>query len=224
MNTVQNTTVSPDLLAAMNPASSTANAGGIAATEDRFLKLLVAQMKNQDPLNPLDNAQVTSQMAQLSTVTGIEKLNSTLAAMMSSQQANQSLQAATLIGRGLLVPGAGMELQESKALFGVELGEAADDVQVTIRNADGQVVQNISLGAQPAGAQPLMWDGQTMDGGQAPDGAYTFEVTAVRGGVPVTAGALAFAVVGSVSTGAQGATLNLSNGRSVGLSDIRQII
>ena len=73
--------------------------------QDRFLKLLVTQMKNQDPLNPLDNAQVTTQLAQISTVNGIEKLNATIEAMASSFTSGQSLQAATMIGKDVLVPG-----------------------------------------------------------------------------------------------------------------------
>jgi len=88
-------------------ASSASTTGTAQGTEDRFLKLLVTQMKNQDPLNPLDNAQVTSQMAQLSTVTGIEKLNAALTTMSQSFASSQSLQAANMIGHGVLVPGKG---------------------------------------------------------------------------------------------------------------------
>src|SRR5512137_1922724 len=76
-----------------------------AVTQDRFLKLLVTQMKNQDPLNPMDNAQVTSQMAQLSTVTGIDKLTATVQVLSASMVASQSLQAASMIGHAALVPG-----------------------------------------------------------------------------------------------------------------------
>src|SRR3990172_2141446 len=86
--------------------------------EDRFLKLLVTQMKNQDPLNPLDNAEVTSQMAQLSTVSGIEKLNTTLQAMSSSFASSQSLQAAGMIGRSVLAPGSSLSLQNGAAVGG----------------------------------------------------------------------------------------------------------
>ncbi|HTN67054.1 MAG TPA: flagellar hook assembly protein FlgD [Burkholderiaceae bacterium] len=224
MSTVQNNTISPSLLATMNPASDSGKASGTAATEDRFLKLLVAQMKNQDPLNPLDNAQVTSQMAQLSTVTGIEKLNATLAVMMSDQQGNQVLQAANLIGHGVLVPGASMALQDGKAIFGIELAEPADDVLVTVRDADGNPVQQINLGRQEAGSQPLLWDGQTRDGTQAADGIYTFEVAATRGGAASAASALSFSQVSSISTGAQGITLNLPLLGSVRIADVRQII
>ncbi len=224
MTTVQNSTVSPSLLATMNPATSGAKADDAAATQDRFLKLLVTQMKNQDPLNPLDNAQVTSQMAQLSTVTGIEKLNSTLASMVASQQANQSLQAVSMIGHGVLVPGSALALQDSKGVFGIELSEPADDVQVTIRDASGNMVQQMSLGPQEIGAHPVLWDGTAKDGTQLADGLYTFEVAATRGGQGSPVTALTFDQVASVSTGPQGVTLNLPLRGSVSLSDIRQII
>jgi flagellar basal-body rod modification protein FlgD len=224
MSAVQNNTVSTNLLATMNPASNTGTASTAAATEDRFLKLLVTQMKNQDPLNPLDNAQVTSQLAQLSTVTGIDKLNTTLQAMVDSQQANQSLQAASLIGHGVLVPGSSMALQDGKAVFGIELAGPADNVSVTVRDASGTAVQQISLGPQEAGAQPLLWNGQTTQGTQAADGIYTFEVTATRGGAASTVSALSFGQVSSVSTGAQGVTLNLPLIGSVGMAAVRQII
>lgn len=224
MTTVQNSTVAPGLLATMNPAAGGAKTDDAAATQDRFLKLLVTQMKNQDPLNPLDNAQVTSQMAQLSTVTGIEKLNTTLASMVASQQANQSLQAASMIGHGVLVPGSSLALQEGKGVFGIELAEPADNVQVTIRDAAGKVVQEMGLGPQKIGSHPVLWDGTAKDGTQLTDGLYTFEVAATRGGVSSPVAALAFDQVASVSTGPQGATLNLPLVGSVSMSDIRQII
>lgn len=224
MTTVQNNTVSSSLLATMNPASSTASTSDTAATEDRFLKLLVTQMQNQDPLNPLDNAQVTSQLAQLSTVTGIDKLNTTLQAMMASQQSNQSLQAASMIGHGVLVPGSSMTLQNGQAVFGVELTAPADNVQVIIRNSTGATVQQIDLGAQPIGAQPLLWNGQTSTGAQAADGAYTFTVAATSGAAASGANSLSYGQVSSVSTSAQGATLDVPTLGSFGLSDVRQIM
>ena len=224
MNTVQNNVVSPSLLATMNPAAAASKATDAGDTQDRFLKLLVTQMKNQDPLNPMDNAQVTSQMAQLSTVTGIEKLNTTLAGMMSGLQSNQAMQAANMIGHGVLVPGSRLALADGKALFGFDLAQAATDVKVTIRDAAGNAVQELSLGAQPAGVQPLLWDGQKADGSAAANGIYSFEVSAASGGQASAATALSFDQVSSVSTGAQGVTLNLPVAGSVSLADIRQIL
>src|SRR5512143_848552 len=102
MSTVQDASSVSNLLGA---SAATASKNSSSDTQNRFLSLLVAQMKNQDPLNPLDNAQVTSQMAQLSTVQGIENMNSKLAALAASLGTNQTAQAAGLIGRDVLVPG-----------------------------------------------------------------------------------------------------------------------
>jgi len=124
MSTVQNNTVSSSLLASMNPAAA-ATQSTAAAAQDTFMKLLVTQMKNQDPLNPLDNAQVTSQLAQLSTVTGIEKMNTTLQSLMGSYQSSQTLQAAGMIGHGVLVAGSSLNLTNGQAPFGIDLATSA---------------------------------------------------------------------------------------------------
>src|SRR3954466_13474194 len=113
MTTIQNNVMPPSVLAAMNPSAAATDKSVATAAQDRFMTLLVTQMKNQDPLNPLDNAQVTSQLAQLSTVTGIDKLNGTLETLMGSYQASQSLQAAGMIGHGVLVPGSSVNLGDS---------------------------------------------------------------------------------------------------------------
>jgi len=220
---IQDNVVSPSLLAAMNPAKETAKSGA-AAAQDRFMTLLVTQMKNQDPLNPMDNAQVTSQLAQLSTVTGIDKMNTTLESLIGSFQSNQSLQAANMIGHGVLVPGASVALADGKGMLGVELAEPADNVLVTIRDVAGQLVHKIDMGSMKVGMQQLQWDGATDNGGAAANGQYTFEVTAMRGGEKVDATKLAFGKVDSVSTGAQGVKLNISGLGAVNFTDVRQIL
>jgi flagellar basal-body rod modification protein FlgD len=107
---------------------------------DKFMTLLVTQLKNQDPLNPLDNAQVTSQLAQLQTVTGVNKLNDTLESLKSSYQSSEAMQATNLIGHGVLVEGSNVTLSGSKAIMGVELGSDADNVQVVISDKTGKEV------------------------------------------------------------------------------------
>lgn len=224
MTTVQNNVVSPSLMEAMNPKAKTAK-GTAAEAQDRFMTLLVTQMKNQDPLNPLDNAQVTSQLAQLSTVTGIDKLNTTVEGLKGSYQSSQTLQAASLIGRGVLTAGSGMELDKGKALFGVEITEPADNVKVTVLDASKNVVRMIDLGPQDIGTLPLGWDGMSDKGVAAKDGHYTLEVTATRGGKKIGgATPLSFATVSSVSTGAQGVKLNTANLGALELTDVRQFL
>ncbi len=224
MTTVSNNVVPNSLLTSMNGGKQS-NADSVSETQDRFMTLLVAQMRNQDPLNPLDNAQVTSQMAQLSTVTGVEKLNATVQALQASYQASQSLAAVSMIGRGVFVPGNGVALQESKAIFGIEMTQSADDVTVEIQDASGKTVRTIGLGAQSAGNLPLAWDGKMDSGETAKDGSYSFKITAVRGGEKVDAAtALSFGEVASVSNNAQGTKIHVSGIGAVDLSAVREVI
>jgi len=223
MSTVQNNTVSPSLLAAMNPAAA-ATQSTAAAAQDTFMKLLVTQMKNQDPLNPLDNAQVTSQLAQLSTVTGIEKMNATLQSLIGSYQSSQTLQAASMIGHGVLVAGSSLNLNNGQAPFGVDLNTSADDVKVSIKDASGRAIRSMDLGSQQAGMLALQWDGTTDSGAAAANGQYSFSVDAIQGGQTVGATALAFGQVASVASSGQGVVLNVPGLGQVNLADIRQIL
>src|SRR5215217_1318021 len=116
--------VSQSLLDSMNTKAGTGNQ--VSAEQDKFMTLLITQLKNQDPLNPLDNAQVTSQLAQLNTVTGINKLNDTLETLKTDLAASQSAQAVNMINHGVLAPGKSMQVVEGKGIFGIELGSYAD--------------------------------------------------------------------------------------------------
>lgn len=229
VNAIQNTDTAAALYASLNASSSSlsktaTSANSSAATQDRFLTLLVTQMKNQDPLNPMDNAQVTSQMAQLSTVSGIDKLNATLQALSDSMTPNQALQAATMIGHGVLVTGGGIDLSGGKGYGGVDLAQKADNVTITINDSAGALVRKISLGSQAAGTVNWQWDGLNQAGTAAPDGAYKFTVSAVQGGNPVDATALQFGVVNSVTQNQQGVALSVGGMEGVALSQVRQIV
>ncbi|WP_333842016.1 flagellar hook assembly protein FlgD [Pelomicrobium sp.] len=191
--------------------------------EDRFLRLLVTQLKNQDPLNPLDNAQITSQMAQISTVQGLERLNATLNALLGQANAAQQLAAASLVGRGVLVPGGELVLESGRTLFGVELKEPADRLTVEIRDATGRLVYRAELGPHGAGIHGLHWDGITESGAVAADGRYSFEVSATRGEQSVAAMALSFGRVDAVARSGDAVSLVLSGGRSAALADVKQV-
>ena len=228
MTTIQSgggSVISNDLMATMNAKAATSTNGTVAADEDKFLKLLVTQLKNQDPLNPLDNAQITSQLAQLSTVTGVNKLNTTLESLKSSYQSSEALQAANMIGHGVLAAGNTMTLTDGKAVLGVELGSAADKVQIAVSNSAGKVVHTIDVGAGAAGTMPLAWDGKDDDGVLLANGNYSYSVTAQRGGQTLTdAYSLAVGIVGSVSTNAQGVKLNVAGLGAIALADVKQIL
>ena len=223
MSAVQQTNSSTNAYAASGATKVPAKTDAEAA-QDRFLKLLVTQMKNQDPLNPLDNAQVTSQMAQLSTVSGINKLNTSIESLSGMFQSNQLLQASGMIGRGVLAEGSDLLLAGARAIGGVELPQAADKVIVTIADSAGNVMQTVDLGPQDAGVVSFQWDGATDSGGKATDGAYQFSVKAVLGDKATEAQALALGIVGSVSVDSQGITLNADGLGAVALSKIKQIL
>lgn len=228
------TTLSNDLMAAVNPKAAAAKAadGTVEGDTNKFLTLLVTQLKNQDPMNPLDNAQLTSQLAQLSTVTGVNKLNTTLESLKASYQSSESMQAANMLGRGVLTTGNGITVEKSAAVMGVELGTAADSVKVDIFDSTGKLVHSIDLGALPAGTTPMGWDGKVdnLDGtgvaGVVKDGAYTMKVTAMAGGTELKdALSLTYGQVASVSTSAtDGVKLNVLGKGAVTMADIKQIL
>jgi flagellar basal-body rod modification protein FlgD len=195
-------------------AAATRNAAG---SEDRFLKLLVAQMKNQDPLNPMDNAQVTSQMAQISTVSGIEKLNVGIESMTSQFTQMQALQGASLVGRKVLLEGDNLAVADGKGAAGFELAGAADNVKVEILSPSGRVIDTLQLGAQSAGRHGFEWKAS----GVTDNSGLRFRVTATNGAVKVGTTPLVGDVVNAVSTSGDKLSLELLGGRTVAYSDIK---
>ena len=192
--------------------------------QNRFLTLLTTQLKNQDPLNPLDNSQMTSQLAQISTVDGISQLNTTLQSLLSNSSASQTLQAAALVGQQVLVPGSGLSLSKGLALGGVDLGSAADDVVATIKDANGATVRTLDLGAMAAGTSGFSWDGTTDSGVPAADGAYSVSFAAKQAQNTVTANPLQIGVVSSVANSTQGPSINVNGLGLFNMSDIKQIL
>ncbi|MDP2795680.1 MAG: flagellar hook assembly protein FlgD [Sulfurisoma sp.] len=208
----------------LNGTRETTSTSSIDSAESRFLTLLTTQLKNQDPLSPMDNAEVTSQMAQISTVDGIERLNATLAKLIDGQSETQTLQAAALVGHGVLVPGTGLDLGNGVGMAGIELAESADVVNIEIKDANGLVVRTLSLGGQEAGQHAFAWDGTTDSGAQAVDGRYSFMVTATRGSDTVNAERLEYGMVDSVTRQATGMNVNVGRLGGFGINEIRQIL
>lgn len=223
MSTV-NSTTSADVIAALQKSSASSTSKTDEA-QSRFLKLLTEQLKNQDPLNPMDNAQMTSQLAQISTVDGIAKLNTTLTALLQDSQSNEAMQAAALVGKGVMVEGKSLTLSGSKAYGGFELTSAADKVTVTIKDSAGTEVRKMELGSFDAGVFNFAWDGKATNGTQAVDGKYTMTVTATRGSDDVKPIALQLTTVNSVLRTSKGeVSLDVGSGNLVSLTDIKQIL
>jgi len=227
MTTIQSNTNTPSqtLLDGVNGKSTntSGSTSSVDEAQDRFMTLLVTQMRNQDPLNPMDNAQVTSQMAQLSTVTGIDKLNSTVETMITSVQGGQSYQAANMIGHNVLFSGNQVINNGSGGVFGIDLPSGADSAVVTIKDGSGATVRTITLGANQPGTAAVSWDGANNSGAMAANGNYTFDVKATIGGQSISANPLSFAQVASISNEATGLKLNLSSGDKVSTSAVKEI-
>lgn len=195
-------------------AAATARTSGLtsaASQEDRFMKLLVAQLKNQDPLNPMDNAQMTSQVAQINTVGGIEKLNKTVESLVGAFGQMQAQNATQLPGRNVLVEGNRLDLAGGKAAAGIELDGAASSAQVEIVDTAGVVVRRIDFGAVPQGVRHFTWDGLKSDGTAAADGAYTMRLKALNAGDAVAGRTLSSARVQAVSSAEGGTLLDLGS-------------
>lgn len=129
--------------------SKSVTAGAVEDMQNRFLTLLTTQLKNQDPLNPMDNAEVTSQLAQMSTVQGIEKLNALVSGLADTAQMTDM---ASLVGRGVLVAGNQITLTSSGGIGGVDLPSDASSVKVTITDQSGLTVRTLDLGSLEAGS------------------------------------------------------------------------
>ncbi len=191
------------------------------AAQDRFLTLLVAQLNNQDPLNPMDNAQITSQMAQINTVTGIQQVNQTLKAMADQVNAMQVLQGASLVGHDVVVAGSTLTLQGDTARGGMELAANADAVKVDVLSPGGQVIDTLNLGPMTAGRQEFTWTNPAY----ANRADLSFKVSATAAGKTVEATAQTHGKVVSVGTGSNGLTLQLAGwSKPVGYSQVLNIL
>lgn len=210
-------------------AANTAVTAANAQTDTKkmssdFMKMLVAQMQYQDPTKPVDSAQMTSQLAQISTVDGINKLNDTMSSLAKGLQGNVISQAASMIGRDVLVPGNNISLTQGNAKFGVQMPAAADAVNVSILDESGKTVKVMSMGPQAVGNLPITWNGTNANGESVPSGNYTFQISATSNGKALRSVPLERAGVASVTNTAEGVSLNLSNNKSILAADVQQIL
>jgi flagellar basal-body rod modification protein FlgD len=201
------------------PTSSTGSAD-MNAAQDRFLKLLVAQLNNQDPMNPMDNAQMTSQMAQINTVTGIQQVNDTLKSMAEQFTAMQVLQGSNMVGHNVLVEGNTLTPINGVASAAIDLTARAESVKVDILSPGGQVIDTLNLGALDAGRHSFDWDASKYQG----IGDPTFKVTATLGGKAIDNTSMSQATVVSIGSDSTGMKVQLQGRTAVPYSSIKAIL
>lgn len=219
------TTVSNDLLNTMN-GTKTSKKSDVQEATDRFMTLLVTQIKNQDPTNPMDNSQMTSQLAQLSTVSGINQLNDTVSSLMTNIQASQSLQASAIIGKTVSVQSDILNKPTlgASSPFKVDFPSKADSVSIDVVNQAGNVVRTLDVGTQSSGIKDFSWDGLDANGSPALVGNYKLVVNAKLGGAKVTTKSYIESKVEEINQDpTTGVTAKLENGLSVSFAGIKSI-
>ena len=190
-----------------------------------FMKMMLAQMQNQDPLKPTDNTQFLAQMAQLSSVAGINEMKTSISDLANSMSSSQWLNASGLIGKTVLVPTESVGVSQGVPINGqVSLDTSAQNVRIDITTDSGELVRQVNLGPQSAGSLSFQWDGTNNDGQQLPNGNYKIAATAIRGS---TSEALTTSVQGTVHSVSMqkggGTELDLGPMGSVKLSDVKAV-
>lgn len=202
--------------------SKSANDLGI----DEFLTLLTTQLKNQDPMKPMDGTEFVAQLAQFGAVSGIQQMQTSMESLASSLRSAQVLDGATLVGREVLAFTDHIELAQGSVISGeIEVPPGVSHLQVRITDADGAIVQEITL-SPGEGTTEFTWDGLRSDGTQADAGSYQIEAIASGGGISESLGVLLSTRVSSVTIDSAGAglTLNTAGLGAVPLAHVRRVM
>jgi flagellar basal-body rod modification protein FlgD len=212
--------------AAVNSASSTNSKISGQLNQSDFLKLMTTQLNNQDPTQPADSSQMLAQMAQLSTVSGIQDMQTSLKQLVNTMMASQTTQAAALVGHQVVAPGSTATLTSNGLSGAVDLTQDTNQLAVGIYDSAGQLVKQMDLGAQSKGTVPFSWDGIMDNGTAAPNGLYQIKAMANANGSAEAMGTYVASKVDSVTvdSASQNITLNTSGGDAIKISDIKQLM
>ena len=163
-------------------AGSLSGSSSEVVSKDDFLFLLVTQLKNQDPLNPMSGTEFTTQLAQFSSLEQLQNINDNLSGLTGLQTAMQSGQALDYIGKTVVASGNTFQLRQGvPATLAFDLPADAAGVYVNVYDATGALVRSVDMGATAAGSHLFSWDGRDQNGVALPDGSYTAEIQAVAG-------------------------------------------
>ena len=195
--------------------------------QEDFITLMTTQMNHQDPMKPMENGDFLSDMAQFSTVSGLKEIKDAFNGLATSLKSSQALQASSMVGRKVLIPGSMSTLsQGSEMKAAVEVDKNVTDIKVSIMNDNGALVKEINLGNKTAGVAHFSWDGMLDANKKAMSGNYSIRAIGMVDGQAESLKTLISDTVQSVSlgTGAKGVSLTLANAGSAGLSDVKEIL
>ncbi len=203
--------------------------------QEEFMKLMLTQMNNQDPFKPMEDGEFLTQMAQFSAVSGLKDIKDSFASLSDTLKSSHALQASSMVGRKVLIPGNVAKLAPQGEISGaVELPASSSNLKIHIMDSQGQEVKTLDMGSQSKGLVNFKWDGmkQSLDqegelvnDGRAIAGNYSIKAEIVAEGKQQSVKTLVMDSVESVSLGAnaQGMTLNLANGDATVMSSVKQI-
>lgn len=220
---VQANSVLEDLSIRKEPTEQTS---GAANDKDMFMKLLLAQIKNQDPLKPTDQTEFVAQLAQFSSLEGIQNLSKSVESIGDMYKSSQALQATALVGRYVLTAGqVGYLPQEGSIIGMIDAGQAAGDVNMIVKDSNGQVVANVEVGNTGSEATPFSWDGTDNAGNKVPAGLYSITVEGTVAGENSALSTSIYNQVNSVSIvdNAGGMLLNLAGIGQIESSEIKEV-
>ena len=191
--------------------------------KDDFLRLFVTQMRSQNPLNPMDSAAFTAQLAQFSSLEQLTNIGSQLKDLLVNQNSLQNTLTTSFIGRNVRFTGDKLYLKD-KAEISYALPSVAAKVKITVSDSAGKVVREINLGPQAAGNNRYTWDGRDSQGTALPEGSYGIKVEAVDAeGKPIAAESFTQGVVTGVTFENNVTCLIIDGKTRIQLSDIKEI-
>jgi flagellar basal-body rod modification protein FlgD len=191
--------------------------------QEDFLKLLMTQLQNQDPMEPMDNGEFMGQMAQFSTVSGITEMGESIDSLVGMYQGQQMSNSASMIGKQALVNGNWAQLKGGQLGGAIDLTMAANDVRVDIKSESGEVMASLGLGSRMAGTQEFTWDGIKHDGTPAAEGDYYLSATAIRDGETTVPPMQVYGTVNSIQLKGGEVTLNVSGQGNVSFNNVNRI-
>lgn len=194
--------------------------------KDMFMTLLLAQIENQDPLKPTEQTDFVAQLAQFSTLEGIQNLSSTAQDIGSMYRSSQALQATALVGREVLVSGQIGYLESGGDISGtIGEGQASGDVMMLIKDASGQIVANRDLGNVGSAETPFSWDGTDNNGNPLPAGLYSISIEGTVAGENAALATNMYSRVSSVSIvdNSGGMLLNLNGIGQIESTEIKEV-
>lgn len=216
--------ISADILSLINKPQETQKSKELG--QEDFIELMITQIRNQDPFEPLQSGEFIGQLAQFGTVSGIGELKETVSDLASSLISNQTLEAANLIGKNALVPSDNLSLEQNGSGKGaIAVNAPSSNVSVSIFDATGKLVQTLPIGAVNSGIQDFEWNGVDASGNPVAPGEYFFSAVGAQGEANVAFDTFAYKEIQSISLGESSSSirLNVADGSELKISELLKL-